>query len=121
MITSTIETVSPILKFHFLDLEDYDQVILDAIEKNITHTCNGISGDDDIESLKLEIRNCFEVVMDRLLSEAEFLLLSSDMEVKAIGFELGFVTLQNFIMYFIRWRGMTPLAFRERERGKAGE
>ncbi|WP_128353297.1 helix-turn-helix domain-containing protein [Pedobacter chitinilyticus] len=63
-------------------------------------------------------KNCFEVVMGRLLSEAEFLLLSSDMEVKAIGYELGFVTPQNFIMYFIRWRGMTPLAFREKGRGK---
>ena len=35
-------------------------------------------------------KNCYEVVMDRILSLAEYLLLGTDMEGKAIGFGPGF-------------------------------
>ncbi|TCC88641.1 helix-turn-helix domain-containing protein [Pedobacter frigiditerrae] len=54
----------------------------------------------------------FAVLMDWLLGEAEFRLLYSDEPIKVIAMELGFKSPQNFRMYFVRFRGMSPLAFR---------
>lgn len=61
-------------------------------------------------------KGVFEVVMDRLISEAEFLLLGTDMPIKAIGYELGFSSGENFGMYFRRMRGGAPLVFRTQGR-----
>jgi hypothetical protein len=58
-ITSTIEIISDKVRLHFIDLGDYDQNILQAIQNNISKICNGIAGDDDISVLKIEIRNWF--------------------------------------------------------------
>ena len=57
-------------------------------------------------------KNCYWVVMDRILSQAEYLLSGSDMEVKAIGFELGFSSGANFATYFVRYKWITPVQFR---------
>jgi AraC-like DNA-binding protein len=54
----------------------------------------------------------FGVVMDRLVSEAEYLLLGTDMAIKAIAYELGFSSSENFGMYFRRAKGLGPMAFR---------
>ncbi|WP_316795308.1 AraC family transcriptional regulator [Pedobacter agri] len=58
-------------------------------------------------------KNCYGVVMDRILSQAEYLLLGTDMEVKAIGFELGFSSDANLATYFVRYKGITPVQFRK--------
>lgn len=65
-------------------------------------------------------KNCYQVVMDRILSQAEYLLLGTDMEVKAIGFELGFSSGANFATYFVRYKGITPVQFRKGAREKFG-
>ena len=57
-------------------------------------------------------KGVFELVMDRLLSEAEFLLLTTDLPIKAIAYELGFSSAENFGTYFVRYRGLTPKQFR---------
>jgi AraC-like DNA-binding protein len=57
-------------------------------------------------------KNCYMVVMDRIMSKAEYLLLGSDLEMKAIGFELGFSSGSNFATYFVRYKGITPVQFR---------
>ncbi len=57
-------------------------------------------------------KSVFEVVMDRLISESEFLLLGTDLPIKAIAYELGFTSGENFGTYFTRYRGITPKAFR---------
>lgn len=58
-ITSTIETVSDDLKLHFINIGDYDNIIIEAIKNNITKICNGIAGDDDIDVLKIEMKSWF--------------------------------------------------------------
>ena len=58
-ITSTIDNVSESLIIHFIDIGDYDNAIKEAIQNNISKICNGIAGDDDIEVLKIEMRNWF--------------------------------------------------------------
>lgn len=69
-------------------------------------------------------KGLFAVVMERLISEAEYLLLGTDMPIKAIAYELGFSSGENFGMYFRRSRGISPLVFRMRGRnvdqGKEG-
>lgn len=57
-------------------------------------------------------KGVFEVVMDRLISESEFLLLGTDLPIKAIAYELGFSSSENFGTYFMRYRGLTPKQFR---------
>lgn len=56
----------------------------------------------------------FAVLMERLLFEAEHRLTYSVDPIKAIAFELGFKSPQNFRMYFVRYRGISPLEFRKR-------
>ncbi len=58
-------------------------------------------------------RDVFEVLMDRICSEAELMLLGSDVPVKAVAYELGFSSTQHFRMYFKRFRGVTPTELRE--------
>ena len=58
-------------------------------------------------------RDVFDVVMDRICSEAEFMLLGSDVPVKAVAYELGFSSTHHFRVYFKRFRGMTPTELRE--------
>lgn len=55
----------------------------------------------------------FGVLMDRLLYEAEHRLKYSDDPLKAIARELGFKSSQNFRMYFVRYRGISPFEFRK--------
>lgn len=66
-------------------------------------------------------KGLFAVVMERLISEAEFLLLGTDMPIKAIAYELGFSSGENFGMYFRRSRGISPLVFRIRGREAEGK
>lgn len=61
-------------------------------------------------------KGLFAVVMERLILEAEYLLLGTDMPIKAIAYELGFSSGENFGMYFRRSRGISPLVFRNMAR-----
>ena len=58
-IKANIDKISKKLNIHYLDIGDYDNDIILAIKNNITKICNGIAGDQDIEILKIEIRNWF--------------------------------------------------------------
>jgi AraC family transcriptional activator of pobA len=58
-------------------------------------------------------KNLFDVLMDRICSEAEFMLLSSDVPVKAVAYDLGFSSTQHFRVYLKRYRGVTPTGVRE--------
>ena len=59
IINSTIENISDDLKLHFIDIGDYDNTIIEAIKNSISKICNGVAGDEDIEVLKIEMRNWF--------------------------------------------------------------
>ncbi len=56
------------------------------------------------------------IIDERVLLEAKRLLVYSHQSAKEIGFELGFEEPTNFIKYFRRHTGMTPLAFRAKYR-----
>lgn len=58
-IKSNIDVISENLKIHYLDIGDYDNDIILAIKNNIAKICNGIAGDQDIDVLKIEIKNWF--------------------------------------------------------------
>ncbi|MCP9754851.1 hypothetical protein EGI26_06705 [Lacihabitans sp. CCS-44] len=58
-IKANIDVITENFKIHYLDIDKYDNDIILAIKNNITKICNGIAGDDDIEVLKIEIRNWF--------------------------------------------------------------
>ncbi|MBB1151469.1 hypothetical protein H4K35_15385 [Myroides sp. NP-2] len=58
-INASIDTISEKLKIHYLDIGDYDDDIKLAIKNNIAKICNGIAGDQDIDLLKIEIKNWF--------------------------------------------------------------
>lgn len=66
-------------------------------------------------------RICFDgkgfslVHRDRLLCEAEYLLLETDKAVKEIAFELKFCSQQHFRGYFKKLKGISPSAFRKGE------
>lgn len=51
---------------------------------------------------------------ERLLCEAEYLLLETEKSVKEIAFELEFCSQQHFRGYFFRAKGMSPSTFRQR-------
>jgi AraC-like DNA-binding protein len=57
-----------------------------------------------------------QLIERRVALEAKRLLAHSRLSVLAIGTELGFSESTNFIKFFRRSEGMTPLAFRERFR-----
>ncbi len=54
-----------------------------------------------------------QVHRDRLLSEAEYLLLETDKQIKEIAFELEFCSQQHFRGYFKQAKGMCPTSFRK--------
>ncbi|MBI5370786.1 MAG: AraC family transcriptional regulator [Sphingobacteriales bacterium] len=55
-----------------------------------------------------------EMIDDRVLLEAKRMLVYSHQSAKEIGFALGFEEPTNFIKYFRRHTGLTPLAFRKK-------
>lgn len=54
-----------------------------------------------------------QLITDRLLLEAKRHLAHSHLNVKEISFELGFEEPTNFIKFFRKYAGKTPLKFRE--------
>ena len=54
-----------------------------------------------------------ELIDDRILLEAKRLLVHGNKSIKEIGFELGFEEPTNFIKYFRKHIGKTPMEFRE--------
>jgi AraC-like DNA-binding protein len=57
-------------------------------------------------------KSVFEVISDRLIAEAEHLLLSSDLPIRVIAQEFGFAEQLHFSSYFKENRGITPIEFR---------
>lgn len=60
----------------------------------------------------------FGVVMDRMMLEAEVLLLETTMAMKEVAYELGFSELSYFSTYFKRRKGMSPMEFRVKGNNK---
>jgi len=57
-------------------------------------------------------KGVYELVIDRLLTECEWLLAGRAKPVKAICFEMGFTDPANFTTFFKKHRGMSPVEFR---------
>ena len=55
-----------------------------------------------------------ELIDDRILLESKRLLVHGNKSIKEIGFELGFEEPTNFIKYFRKHIGKTPMEFREK-------
>ncbi len=53
-----------------------------------------------------------DLLMERLMREAEFLLLNTQKPVKSIASTLGFFESWDFAIYFEKLRGKTPFAYR---------
>lgn len=47
-----------------------------------------------------------------------YLLLGTDVDLNAMGFELRFSSRANFATYFVRYKGITPVQFRRAGREK---
>lgn len=62
-------------------------------------------------------KRVFGVVMDRMMLEAEVLLLETTIAIKEVAYELGFSELSYFSTYFKREKGMSPVEFREKGKG----
>ena len=54
------------------------------------------------------------MIDERVMLEAQRMMVYGSQSVKEIGFELGFDEPTNFIKYFRKHTGSTPLEFRER-------
>lgn len=65
-------------------------------------------------------KGVFGVVMNRMMLEAEVLLLETTMAMKEVAYELGFSELSYFSTYFKREKGMSPVEFREKSRKVKG-
>ncbi|RYE54148.1 MAG: AraC family transcriptional regulator [Sphingobacteriales bacterium] len=61
-----------------------------------------------------EGRDFVGVHRERLIGEAEYLLIETDRAIKEIAFDLGFCSQQHFRGYFFRVKGMSPSCFRNR-------
>ena len=47
------------LTFHFINMDNYDDVFKKFINVSIASIWNGVFGDDDLEVVKLELKNWF--------------------------------------------------------------
>jgi AraC family transcriptional regulator, transcriptional activator of pobA len=54
-----------------------------------------------------------ELIDERVLLEIKRLLVHTSLSIKEIGYELGFEEPTNFIKYFKKHEGKTPIEFRE--------
>ncbi|SMC54082.1 AraC family transcriptional regulator [Pedobacter nyackensis] len=54
----------------------------------------------------------FKILMERILAEADALLIENNLPIKAIAYDLGFSHQNDFSVYYHRHRGCTPSAFR---------
>ncbi|GAA4213241.1 hypothetical protein GCM10022289_45130 [Pedobacter jeongneungensis] len=57
-------------------------------------------------------KGVFGVVIDRMMLEAEVLLLETTVAIKEVAYELGFSELSYFLTYFKRVKGVNPVEFR---------
>jgi AraC-like DNA-binding protein len=67
-------------------------------------------------SLAATGRTAKQVIDDRVSLEAKRLLAHTDRQIAAIGNELGFSEATNFVKFFVAREGITPAAFRSRQR-----
>jgi AraC-like DNA-binding protein len=70
--------------------------------------------DRELNSFAHEVfgKRFFDVLMERLLVDADMLLRDKNMAIKEIAYELGFTSQSNFTTYYQRYKGYTPGAFR---------
>lgn len=54
-----VEIISNKLSFHFINIENYDGRFKKIMDESITSIWNGVLGDDDLEVVKLELKNWF--------------------------------------------------------------
>lgn len=66
----------------------------------------------DLLCREVTSKSVFEIISDRLIAEAEHLLLSSDLPIRAIAQEFGFTEQLHFSSYFKENKGITPIEFR---------
>ncbi len=102
--TDLLRSYSALVEKHFRELHkvtDY-AVMLNRSPKTLSNLFVQYSG-----------RSALQVIHDRLVLEAQRLLLLSDKSAKEISFELGFCDPAQFNRFFKRLTGCTTLEFRE--------
>jgi AraC-like DNA-binding protein len=57
-------------------------------------------------------KSFYGVLIERLMVEAEYRLLCTEVPIKVIALELGFRSVQHFRTYFVRYRRVSPSRFR---------
>lgn len=65
-------------------------------------------------SWKYRDKRFFKVLMERLVMEADMLLLQPRWSIQDIAYELGFASHNHFSTYYLREKGYTPKEFRSR-------
>jgi len=76
-----------------------DSLHLSVVKLNAI--CNRISG-----------KNLLELLNERRITEAEILLITTQMPVKQIALELGYDNTGHFSSYFKKYKGMSPSGYR---------
>ena len=102
---------------------DYTLLFKDFLENNFTKikAVNGYAEKINVSEKRLNQatskvldKSPKELIDDRILLEAKRLLVHGNKSIKEIGFELGFEEPTNFIKYFRKHIGKTPMEFREK-------
>lgn len=75
-------------------------------------------GLDDIRALNTATKLVFgetskQLLIDKKVSEAQKRLTLSDLTIKDIGYEIGFLEPTNFNKFFLKYVGMTPVDYRK--------
>ena len=82
---------------------------LGCTEKTLGADCQALLG-----------KSAKALIADRILLEAQRLLLYSSWQINQIGYQVGFSEPTNFVKFFKKHTGITPLEFRQREKRAAG-
>ena len=101
---------------------DYTLLFKDLLENNFAEikTVSGYAEKINVSEKRLNQatskvlgKSPKELIDDRILLEAKRLLVHGNKSIKEIGFDLGFEEPTNFIKYFRKHIGKTPMEFRE--------
>lgn len=87
---NVIEITKDKLSFHFINIEDYDEAFKEFINESITSIWNGILGDNDLDDVRIEIKNWFDGKDNKKKAGfiAEFFC---HLYMKSLGYEQHFI------------------------------
>lgn len=87
---NVIEVSKNKLYFHFINIKDYDKTFKEFINESITSIWNGILGDNDLDDVRIEIKNWFDGKDNKKKAGfiAEFFC---HLYMKSLGYEQHFI------------------------------